>query len=197
MKILKEILKALKELISIILGFALVAFICWGIYLLANKVIFLFMQLDSTVAASLIVASATIIVSVISVLLAKFLEHISEIRKEMRIKKIPVYTSLINFMFKISFAEKIGQIPLTEKEILVFFQEFTKEIVVWGSDDVINAFNAFRTFAQKTQTAQNENILFVAETLFLAIRKDLGHKNNGLTKGKLLGLFVNDIEKYL
>ena len=197
MKILKEILKALKELITIILGFTLVAFVCWGIYLLANKVISVFIQLEATVAASLIVASATIIVSVISVLLAKFLEHKSEISKEMRIKKIPVYTDLINFMFRISFAEKRGQKPPTDKEILDFFQGFTEKIVVWGSDDVINAFNAFRTFAQKTQTTQNENILFVAETLFLAVRKDLGHKNKGLTKGKLLGLFVNDIENYL
>ncbi len=197
MKILKEILKALKELISIILGFALVAFICWGIYLIANKVISVFIKLDPTVAASLIAASVTIIVSVISVLLAKLLEHRSEIRKEMRIKKIPAYTDLINFMFRVSFAKKRGQNPPTEKEILDFFQGFTEKIVVWGSDDVINAFNAFRTFAQKTQTAQSENILFVAETLFLTIRKDLGHKNKGLTKGKLLGLFVNDIEKYL
>ena len=155
------------------------------------------MKLEHTVAASLIAASATIVVSVISVLLAKFLEHRSEIRKEMRIKKIPVYTDLIKFMFRISFAEKRGQNAPSEKEILDFFQDFTEKIVVWGSDEVINTFNDFRTFAQRNQSSKNQDILFLAERLFLAIRKDLGHKNKGLTKGKLLGLFVNDIEKYV
>ena len=115
----------------------------------------------------------------------------------MRIKKIPVYTDLINFIFRISFDKKRNKKPPTEKEIFDFFQGFTEKIVVWGSDDVINAFYAFRAFAQKTQTKQSENILFVVETLFLAIRIDLGHKNKGLTKGKLLGLFVTDIEKYI
>lgn len=30
----------------------------------------------------------------------------------------------------------------------------------------------------------------------MAIRKDMGHKNKGVTKGDLLGLFINDIDKY-
>ena len=39
--------------------------------------------------------------------------------------------------------------------------------------------------------------LYVVEDLLLAIRKDLGHKNKNLTKGKILGLFVNDLPEEL
>jgi len=35
------------------------------------------------------------------------------------------------------------------------------------------------------------------EELILAVRKDLEHSNNGLNKGKLLGLFVIDYDQYV
>ena len=44
---------------------------------------------------------------------------------------------------------------------------------------------------------EDANILFLYENLLMEIRKDLGHKNQGFKRGTLLGLFVNDIDKYL
>ncbi|MCH7729499.1 MAG: hypothetical protein IH991_23940 [Planctomycetes bacterium] len=40
-------------------------------------------------------------------------------------------------------------------------------------------------------------LMFIYEDLIRAIRRDLGHKNKDLTKGKLLSLFVNDIANYV
>ena len=39
--------------------------------------------------------------------------------------------------------------------------------------------------------------MFIYEDLIRAVRKDLGHKNKDLTKGKLLSLFINDIANYV
>ena len=39
--------------------------------------------------------------------------------------------------------------------------------------------------------------MFAMEEVYRAIRKDLGHDDNRLKKGDILGLFVNDIDKYL
>jgi hypothetical protein len=41
------------------------------------------------------------------------------------------------------------------------------------------------------------NLMFSYENVLREIRKDLGHKNKNLGKGKLLSLFINDISKYV
>lgn len=43
----------------------------------------------------------------------------------------------------------------------------------------------------------SHGILFEVEELLMAIRKDLGHSNKGISRGKILSLFVNDINEYL
>jgi hypothetical protein len=40
-------------------------------------------------------------------------------------------------------------------------------------------------------------MLFLYERFLLEVRRDLGHKNKDLKKGTLLGLFVNDLDRYL
>ena len=40
-------------------------------------------------------------------------------------------------------------------------------------------------------------IILALEDVLLKIRKDLGHDNKNIGKGKLLGLFINDIQEYM
>ena len=81
--------------------------------------------------------------------------------------------------------------------MIKFMAEVTQELVIWGSDEMIDAFYKFRMksidSANGAKQEPNE-ILFTVESLLLAIRKDLGHKNKNMPKGKLLGLFVNDLQ---
>lgn len=87
-------------------------------------------------------------------------------------------------------------LAITEDEMLTKLKDFTENILIWGSDDVVAEWSNFRS--KSISGFQNpEQILFEVENLLLAIRKDLGHSNKGLTKGKLLGVFVNDIDKYI
>jgi len=38
-------------------------------------------------------------------------------------------------------------------------------------------------------------MLCLIEDILIAIRKDLGHKNKGIHRGKILGLFITDFAK--
>lgn len=115
----------------------------------------------------------------------------------LRAKKVPIYEKIINFIFSFTFAEKLGEKQPTEKEIIKFFAEVTQELVIWGSDEIIDAFYKFRMEnidnANGIQSEPTE-ILFTVENLLLAIRKDLGHKNQNIPRGKLLSLFINDLK---
>lgn len=186
-------MRRLKTTGQYLLGFSLLGLIVWTVYVVLKAILASFASLNPSVGAAIVAASATVLVSVFSVLISKSLEQRATIAKEIREKKVPVYEELIKFVFKVLKATKAGS-QLPEQEIIEFMIDFTQQLIVWGSDEVIAAFHRFRNLSN---TGDSKNVLFLVEDLLLAIRKDLGHKNQGLSQGKLLGLFVNDIENYL
>ncbi len=185
-----------KQFIQVVVGLLITALAFWGVAKLLQVLWNAFSTVNPTVGAGIIAAAATVMVSVISVLVAKSLEFKAVVAKEHREKKIPFYEEMIKFIFRLVFAEKLGFEPLTEKEMVKQMATFTENIVIWGADDVIHAWFVFRNHSIHSEKAGTE-IMFDIENLLLAIRKDLGHANKGLTKGKVLGLFINDIHEHI
>lgn len=185
---------------QIALGLFLVCLLAFVIYLLFSKIWTVFSSINPILGAGFVAASATIIVSLISVLVSKHLERRATISAHLREKKIPTYEKIINFIFSITFADKLGKDRLTEKEVIQFMAEITQELVIWGSDDMLEAFYNFRKKSIENSQEKQENsykILFMVEDLLLAIRKDLGHANKKISRGKILGLFINDLPNIL
>lgn len=155
-------------------------------------------MLQKDVAAGIVAAFAAIIISLVSLILSKYYERKAEIRKEHRDKKVPIYEEFIHFWFKILFAQKAGEAPPNEQDIIKFLNDFTQKLMIWGSDSVVKAFSIFR---EKLINIDPKNpptegmILF--EKMLYEIRKDLGHKNKNLKQGDILALFINDIRKYI
>lgn len=89
-----------------------------------------FIGLPKEVGAPIIAAFATIVVSVITVTGGKYLEKKITVEKELREKKIPVYTDFMEFLFKILVNTREDK-PLDEKEILKFMESFTKNLLFW------------------------------------------------------------------
>ena len=165
------------------------------ILLLYNGIKFIWSTLSAanpSLAVGSIAAGATVFVSLASVLISKRLEQNALIKNQHREKKIPIYEELLGFLFRVARAAKDGKNMPTEDEIADFMFPFLQKLIIWGSDDVVLAFVKFRDPAR-----QPSNILFAVEDIWSAIRKDLGHSNKGISKGMLLRLIINDIDKYL
>ena len=78
---------------------------------------------------------------------------------------------------------------------LIFFADTTKDLVIWGSKDIVAAFGKFRTdIAKLDQVNDPQFVLITVEDLLLAIRKDLGHKHPSFMRGDILRLYINDID---
>ena len=73
-----------------IIRLAVLAGLVWGLYTVLARLVAHLMTLNPNVAASIIAASATVLMATISVLLSKQLEIRTLIFKEHRDKKIPV-----------------------------------------------------------------------------------------------------------
>ncbi len=127
-------------------------------------------QTDKAIAAAAIAGA----VSLLSVLGAKVYENRAARERELQERKTPVYEGVVGNLFRFLFAEKLGEPPMGEKEMIRFFVETSEKLTIWGSKEVVLAFRAVRL-----------------------TQKDLGHRNTGLSNGKLLGLFVNDAEEVL
>jgi hypothetical protein len=95
-------------------------------------------------------------------------------------------------MFTIIFAEKRGEKPPTQEELVRELAAFTEKILIWGSDDVLRAYSRYR--ADAVAGRDPVEMIGAQEDLFFAIRKDLGHKNKNLPRGTILRLFVNDLD---
>ncbi len=86
--------------------------------------------LSSQVAAAIIVGAAIILVSVLSVLWSKRHGRLREIEQEHRKQKIPVYEEFMALLFKIVMAEKLGNEPVSDKEMIQFFVGFAQRLIV-------------------------------------------------------------------
>ena len=183
----------------LLVGLALIVGLILLIYFLITCFLSWFSALENQVAAAVATVSVTALISVVGLILSKHYEHKRDIRKEHTSKKAPIYEELIGFMFKILFAEKAGETPPNEQDIVRFLNAFTQRLIVWGNDEVIKSLCTFRDKAanRDANTDDSGMIMFLFENICLAMRKDLGHKDNKIKKGDLLGLFITDIKKYL
>lgn len=116
-------------------------------------------------------------------MVGKYFEDRRDSRQKVLIKRTEIYERFFDFNHKLFFNEKLGRPPVDEAEILKFLTDFHRDIVLWGSDNVIRAFigyraalEAFRLHADPQLAAEALAISFNAiATLQLAMRRDVGH----------------------
>ncbi len=152
-------------------------------------------EVDPTVAAALVAAVATTLVSVATVVYGRYRERRDALDREIREKKIPMYSELVEELFAI-FKLGTDEEPTAEdsQRLGDFMVKITPLLITWASDEVLATWSRYRRRAADLEGAQS---LFEPERLLLAIRRDFGHNNKGLAKGDSLGLFVNDIDDYV
>ncbi len=96
------------------------------------------------IGAAIIAASGTVLVSVLSVLLARWAERCKELaqrrrelEQEIRQQYLPVYQELVEFLFKLLQSSRSGT-PVSEDEMNQFFIQFTQKILILGNIGLSN-----------------------------------------------------------
>src|SRR5688500_15218246 len=90
-----------------------------------------------------------------------------EIEQALYAKKQPVYESLITFIFGLMDTARRGE-AITEAEMREFIITHSKDMMLWGSDEVVVAYLAFRNGAPLAEE-QPAEILLALENLLRAI----------------------------
>jgi len=179
-----------------VLGIVLLALIGWGFVALVGAAWRSVISLQAEMATAVLAASATVLVSVITVFIGKYIEKRREIELKQREKKIEIYEIFMEKWFKYlllgkSSAGKQVKDLSSDPEFMSFLIEFTRKLILWGSNGVVKEYSKFRRSGAEGSPSLS---LYHFEKLLLAIRKDLGNSNVGLVEGDLLALFINDLE---
>jgi len=193
----KTVIQFFAQKFYLLLGLVFLAVLFWLLYIIIVTFFKWFSNLENQIAASIITASFVALISTMGLILSKHYEHKREIRKELATRKIPVYEELINFSFRCTFAQKMGEEPPTEQETVQFIAKLIPRLIIWSDGNIIKSFCSFRDCSNDNIDTSNPKILFIFEDMLLKIRNDLGHKDKRLKRGDILGLYVNDINKYL
>lgn len=127
-----------------------------------------------------------------------------EIEADQRKEKARVYEGFMNLWFDemmlpsmLSRNDSAGDSASSE-ELIRKMGEFTKKVILWGSDDVVREYSNYRKLLTGQSSGEPRPLapsLQGLERLFFAFRKDLGYQNRGLKERDLLALFINDLHE--
>lgn len=181
----------------VVFSFVIAGFVIFCFIYLVKSIISIFLSINAQLAAGIIAASATVVVSVVTIVLSKRQEQKILIANQLREKKIPIYENIIEFIFSITFAQKLGKEQPSEEEVIAFFAKTTKDLVVWGSHDVVVAFRVFKEgLSLSASIGDTSSMLSVVEDFLIELRKDLGHPVKKFKRGDILKIYINDFDDF-
>ena len=147
------------------------------------------LSLPKEVAGPMIAAVA----AVSGILLSRRNEKRKEVEQQLRQQKTPVYEEFTKLFLGQMMKATPDAPAASQAQIETFFRNWMPKLTIWGSDDVVREFIAWkRGLSIPTQTDLTR--LLTTEQVLLTIRADLGHSNKGLHPGDLLSLYITDID---
>ena len=139
-------------------------------YYAVTRLLHYFAGLQNEVSAAIVAATATILISVFSLIISKYYERKRTIELELRDKKIPIYEDLVEFLFNVIFSGRQESKKMSDSEIVDFFQKITPKLIVWCSDGVVSQWTKYRLELVKMKPRDVDNKVFF-ESLYAMRQK--------------------------
>lgn len=191
MLIFKNIIKTFFTLLTI---FLFLGGIFWVCYKIVNFIISIFKTLNPNVVAAIVVASATIIASTITIVLGRYFEAKRERVAVHRDKKIDLYDKFLEklFVFFLGNDEEKKEINLVS-----FLKENHRKLILWSSPNVIKTYTEWSALLSASPNNPKAKSMIKMMDLYLALRKDLGHSNKGINHGHLIRFMLKRPELFM
>jgi len=153
-----------------------------------------FEAVPATVKAPFITGVATVLVALVTVVGARYLDRRQQIQQSIREKKLPIYEKFVREL--LDGLRTSASLPSDQvnPDVLAAFNDFSRDLVIWGSDEVVTTWSSYLRGWRDVTTEEQKQLMTVRLfDLLTAIRKECGHKGP-LDPPILLRLFINDID---
>lgn len=149
--------------------------------------------LDSKIAVPVMAAMITAFITLAATIITQRQTKLREREEAHRQKKIEIYQKFVNLITKLHIPENQRRLikKPTEDEIIKSLYEYKKDILLWGSANVIKTQLDFQT----ARPGDKKDILFLANEMYKSIREDIGLSNKGLNNNELIKLFLTNPEE--
>lgn len=181
----------LGKFFQLILGVSLICGLSYGVWLLVTAFIASITAASPEVTAAIVGAMATILVGISAVLISQAYERRRAAEEAHRLKKVEIYQGFIDMISRMTGA-KNEHLSLKEpdpKELIQYLFKYKSGILLWGSPKVIKAQIEFEDVSE---SADNQKMFRSVNSLYLAIREDIGLSNSGLKNLELVKLSLNN-----
>lgn len=168
------------KLVGIVLGV--------GIIVLGGWAVIEGVRAEPSIVGSLATALAAVVVVVVQ----RDRENRREVQQAHREQLAPLYEDL--------FERAYNPEDFSDEAQKEFIEKMQRKLVLYGSDHVIARWVAWLRSMPDDDDERDENdprVLLDWEQVLLAIRRDLGHKNEDLDTGDLLRVYVTDIDHHI
>ncbi|MHB8149624.1 MAG: hypothetical protein ACYDIB_05640 [Desulfobulbia bacterium] len=181
----------IQKILQIVLGLTLIGVIGYGIWLLARAFVDAISAASPEVSAAIVGAMATILVGVSAVLLSQAHERKRAAEEAHRLRKVEIYQGFIDMVSRLIGAtnENLSVKEPDPQELVQYLFKFKSDILLWGSPKVIRAQIEFETVSGSGNT---KKVFSAVNSLYLAIRDDIGLSNSGLSNLELVKLYLNE-----
>lgn len=160
----------------------------------------LFFVIPPAIAATLFIGCLTVTGSVGVTLWTTRNRRISDIERDHRLQRAQVYEELFKNIFTVFMSARLKVESPSEDEMIRYMFDFNRRVILWGSPQILKSWGEFRTLAPEgshLSEEKNLEVLIALENFLLAVRRDLGHSNEGLDTGDLLQVFMNAAKEKL
>lgn len=173
-------MKSLSNTIIFITGLTVLAGIALLLYVSSAYLIDQYERLDPQWAAGIFIVS--VVVLICTLILGRAIHSISENKdKIIHPEKSVVYGNFIELLSQNSTLQAFEEIDATN------LQNQRKQLTLWAADDVLKEYLILEK--QASTDDNNIELQLQAEKVVLAMRKDLGNQNLGISRGDLSTLF--------
>lgn len=188
----------MKNFINLIIGLGSIGLVVYGVFKSISWFYNQVLSVDPRISAALITGLIAIIGTSLTITIPRYYQKRMEIDSHLRDKKSETYKLLVELLFRILMNGKADK-PLKDKEVIREMSKFTENLILWGSEDVMKSYIAYRKYFMSRKFGEEMTLEAIEkmENLLLVIRKDMGHKNKSLQQGDILSLFINDIDEVL
>lgn len=155
-----------------------------------------FDSISAQVKVPLVTGVATVLVALVTIVGARFLDRRQQIQQAIRERKLPIYERFVSALLKSFQSGTEASSGEGDPELTAAFLDFSRDLVVWGSDEIVTAWSTYVNGWRRAESDEERvTMTLQVEDLLLAIRKECGHKGP-LARRTLLGLFINDLDEF-
>jgi len=154
-------------------------------------------EISNDVLAAIISAVATILIGLFTITYTQYQINIRNITEAHRTKKVEIYETYLKTISAIMLETDPGDADDEDNKVTHAVLKFKKEIVLWGSPEVIKCQVDFNTLGNTDTDTDTDTYAYAygaIDNMCKAIRKDIGLSNKGLDNRELLKIYANSAE---